>query len=36
VGYTGSVFVARTAVTGATFDGVYLFNSVDAGRDPCG
>jgi len=34
VGYTSSVFVARTAVPGATFDGVYLFNSVDAGRGP--
>jgi hypothetical protein len=34
VGYTSSVFVARTAVPGATFDGVYLFNSVDVGRGP--
>lgn len=34
LGFTASVFGARTAVAGASFDGVYVFNSLDVGRGP--
>jgi hypothetical protein len=34
LGYTASLFAARTTVPGTAIDGVYVFNSVDAGRGP--
>lgn len=34
LGYSGSISTARTDVPGATYGGLYFFNSIDVGRGP--